>query len=171
MILQNSNICFLYLSNRKPFRLLPPVTFHHSTCSTIHTSSIHTGKANVILCWIFHISFFIIIHSLHLKTFLSTSCSYLGNGLYAARLATLGALGADGRVSETFCHLSGTMCCVLWSWHRSCPGRSQQSVSCLYFGQVWIGKSSLVPAFLKSSEKMWHLVEPPTKLAGFQMVR
>lgn len=33
---------------------------------------------------------------------MSTSCSYLGNGLYAARLATLGALGADGRVSSTF---------------------------------------------------------------------
>uniref|UniRef100_A0A665WZU0 nucleoside diphosphate phosphatase n=1 Tax=Echeneis naucrates TaxID=173247 RepID=A0A665WZU0_ECHNA len=31
--------------------------------------------------------------------------SYLGNGLYAARLATLGALGADGRVSSAFCHL------------------------------------------------------------------
>ena len=28
--------------------------------------------------------------------------SYLGNGLYAARLATLGALGAEGRVSRTF---------------------------------------------------------------------
>lgn len=36
---------------------------------------------------------------------MSTSCSYLGNGLYAARLATLGALGADGRVSSPFGHL------------------------------------------------------------------
>uniref|UniRef100_A0A673AS73 nucleoside diphosphate phosphatase n=1 Tax=Sphaeramia orbicularis TaxID=375764 RepID=A0A673AS73_9TELE len=31
--------------------------------------------------------------------------SYLGNGLYAARLATLGALGADGRKFRTFYHL------------------------------------------------------------------
>lgn len=36
------------------------------------------------------------------KTHMS-SRSYLGNGLYAARLATLGALGADGRAS--FSHL------------------------------------------------------------------
>lgn len=37
---------------------------------------------------------------------MSPSHSYLGNGLYAARLATLGALGADGRVFSTFYHLS-----------------------------------------------------------------
>lgn len=36
---------------------------------------------------------------------MSLSHSYLGNGLYAARLATLGALGADGRVTSTFNHL------------------------------------------------------------------
>uniref|UniRef100_A0A671UC00 nucleoside diphosphate phosphatase n=1 Tax=Sparus aurata TaxID=8175 RepID=A0A671UC00_SPAAU len=34
--------------------------------------------------------------------------SYLGNGLYAARLATLGALGADGRVPSTFL----SRCCL-----------------------------------------------------------
>lgn len=45
---------------------------------------------------------------IYLKTYhncMSPSRSYLGNGLYAARLATLGALGADGRVSSTFCRL------------------------------------------------------------------
>uniref|UniRef100_A0A7N8WQQ5 nucleoside diphosphate phosphatase n=1 Tax=Mastacembelus armatus TaxID=205130 RepID=A0A7N8WQQ5_9TELE len=36
--------------------------------------------------------------------------SYLGNGLFAARLATLGALGADGRVSSTLYHLSIGIC-------------------------------------------------------------
>lgn len=42
---------------------------------------------------------------------MSSPHSYLGNGLYAARLATLGALGADGRVSSIFFHLSiGTLC-------------------------------------------------------------
>lgn len=35
-----------------------------------------------------------------------SSHSYLGNGLFAARLATLGALGADGRVSCIFDHFS-----------------------------------------------------------------
>lgn len=50
--------------------------------------------------------------------FLSPSHSYLGNGLYAARLATLGALGADGRVQPVYCP---SLC------HESifCPGRCQ----------------------------------------------
>lgn len=37
---------------------------------------------------------------------MSSLYSYLGNGLFAARFATLGALGADGRVSYNFNHLS-----------------------------------------------------------------
>lgn len=41
------------------------------------------------------------------------SISYLGNGLYAARLATLGALGADGRVSNTFVIFLFVLCVCL----------------------------------------------------------
>lgn len=52
---------------------------------------------------------------------MSTSHSYLGNGLYAARLATLGALGADGRVSSTFCHLPvGTLSFFHWQIMTNC---------------------------------------------------
>lgn len=72
--------------------------------------------------------------------YMSMSYSYLGNGLYAARLATLGALGAEGRISGTFCPLRFVLCVILCLagygklflvWF--CPGLDQKifSSSCL----------------------------------------
>lgn len=152
------NICGL--SNRKQFTLRPRPTFPSSTSSTTLISSTHTGRsfAAMVLhfAWIMYQKSNVIV--------LSSSHSYLGNGLYAARLATLGALGADGSVHSTFHHPSGSNLCHTFF------GRWQTS-PCFCFTQAWIGKSSLAPASPRSSEKMWLLVEPPTKLAGFQTVR
>lgn len=79
------------------------------------------------------------------------SHSYLGNGLFAARLATLGALGADGRV---FC-----IVLPLFHWHYVpvfyVPMYSLKMANSFLFlySQVWIGKSSLVLVSRKSLEK------------------
>lgn len=69
-----------------------------------------------------------------------TSHSYLGNGLYAARLATLGALGADGRVSSSFCYLPVNSLSFI--------GKLWQTFSCFHFasGLDWkIFTSSCLP--------------------------
>lgn len=139
VITKTNNICS-HLSNRKPSRLLPPVTFPSLICSTTHINCTHTGNLKR---GIFSVALILPIkpQPLYLKSYhinyMSMSYSYLGNGLYAARLATLGALGAEGRISGTFCPLRFVLCA--WQIMANsflvlfCPGLDQKifSSSCL----------------------------------------
>lgn len=102
------NICCF--SHRKRFSPLPLLTSPDSTSSTIHISFTHTGKQTKMLQPLQTFQSNLHISPITHHDCVSTSHSYLGNGLYAARLATLGALGADGKSSKAFYHL--TLCSV-----------------------------------------------------------
>lgn len=100
-----------------------------------------------------------------LKTYhnyMSPLHSYLKNGLIAARLATLGALGADGKVVHAF--FTSLFDFTLF-FSPNCL------ITCFHFLQGWTGKSSLVHASRKSTERKWLLEGTTIKSVGFQTVR
>lgn len=77
---------------------------------------------------------------------MSPSHSYLGNGLYAARLATLGALGADGRVSSTFLSPLYSICTLCHSFINAFTGTWQSVLVFVFPGLDWkVFTSSCLP--------------------------
>lgn len=68
-----------------------------------HVPSLHTQVNNDFLLLFLNFSRFLTFKILNHQS--TSSCSYLGNGLYAARLAILGAKDTDGSVSATITQL------------------------------------------------------------------
>lgn len=68
-----------------------------------HVPSLYTQVSNDFLLLFWNFSRFLTFKILNHQS--TSSCSYLGNGLYAARLAILGAKDTDGSVSATVTQL------------------------------------------------------------------